>query len=450
MKHLAFGFSAGDRSGKTRHRWIFRTAAIVITLALGEFTLQCAARLIPAVDWILLAPYQREQAARTGLMVPDAATRWRGNPDHPAHDRLGFNNVLVPRQADLVALGDSVTYGVIGSPNLDDPVPISSALSWPAVAADLSGLTTYNMGLGGWGPVEYLHVLDEALTMNPRTVALGFYFGNDLADCFHAVYLREQYTDLADPAFAKAVAQAEAERPMFDAATGAFCPRTNAEPVVGNKPGAVIHHCRSVLSNYCKLYGLARAAKDLGVSLVKAAPSTAIAAEDDWMRASRWADQRRDRYQAFDGGLFRTVLSTPYRFVAVNIEDPRIRASLHIALEAIHRCAARCRKKGVNFVVVLLPTKELVFEPVVDEPGRYGMYREQLANEYALRDRIMADLADHGIAYVDTLHALRACFDRGVQPYAVSGDGHPNAIGYRAIATVVAEHLKRSEPAHDP
>ena len=59
--------------------------------------------------------------------------------------------------------------------------------------------------------------------------------------------------------------------------------------------------------------------------------------------------------------------------------------------------------------------------------------------------KIAQTLAARGIAHVDTLDALRACFDRGEQPYAVSGDGHPNAIGYRAIASAVTEHLRQAK-----
>ena len=85
----------------------------------------------------MTAPHERERASQAGIMLPDPVIGFRGNPGFPGHDRLGFNNAFVPEQADLVAVGDSLTYGVIGSPDLDYRVPISSSQSWPAFAADL-------------------------------------------------------------------------------------------------------------------------------------------------------------------------------------------------------------------------------------------------------------------------------------------------------------------------
>jgi lysophospholipase L1-like esterase len=44
---------------------------------------------------------------------------------------------------------------------------------------------------------------------------------------------------------------------------------------------------------------------------------------------------------------------------------------------------------------------------------------------------------------VDALPALRACLSRGESPYAISADGHPNAVGHRAIAEELARELRR-------
>lgn len=434
----------------TRRRWRMRLLMVAVSLTACEFILQAGVRMIPAVDWALMAPQERLHASRIGIMVSDAVLGLRGNPDYPAHDRLGFNNASVPERADLITLGDSQTYGVVGSPDLNHRVEISSDVCWPAYLADLSGRSVYNMGLGGWGPVEYLHVLDEALAMNPQSVVLGLYLGNDLADAFSAVYLRGQYTDLANPDFAEAVAAAEAERPYFDPVTGAFPSRPDSPPNSVNTRNTFLHGCRTLLAENCKLYGFARAVKDLGLSQLGLDAASIAAAEDDWVRAERWSATRSKRYFPFDGGRFRTILSPPYRCSAVNLDDPRIGAGLHITLSAIRRCSARCGDVGVDFTVALIPTKELVFEAIVPDLDRFPKYRELQVREHALRELIATDLAEHGIPCIDTLDALHGCFDHGEQPYAVSGDGHPNAVGYRAIATAVATHLKRQVLARGP
>src|SRR5260370_37362276 len=71
--------------------------------------------------------------------------------------------------------------------------------SGPCVLERLSGQHVYNMGLGGYGPNQYLHILkSKALKLKPRMVICGFYMGDDFENAFlitygldHWAYLRE-------------------------------------------------------------------------------------------------------------------------------------------------------------------------------------------------------------------------------------------------------------------
>src|SRR6185295_19744876 len=69
----------------------------------------------------------------------------RIKPGTTGHDMLGYRNREVPDRADVVVLGDSMTYGV-GAPRDS---------TWPDQFAALLRKTVYNMGLGGYGPLEY-------------------------------------------------------------------------------------------------------------------------------------------------------------------------------------------------------------------------------------------------------------------------------------------------------
>ena len=66
-------------------------------------------------------------------------------------DEWGFRNPRVPRRPYLVAIGDSQTYGVSAS----------SGGSWPAQLGDRLQQATYNMGIGGYGPVQYDFLWDD-------------------------------------------------------------------------------------------------------------------------------------------------------------------------------------------------------------------------------------------------------------------------------------------------
>ena len=111
-------------------------------------------------------------------VVPDEFLGHRIEGHTGGHDAWGFRNARRPETADIVCIGDSMTYGVM----------VPARESWPVILARLSGETVYNMGLGGYGPIQYLYLLENlAVKLRPKTVIVGFYFGNDLFDVYTAV-----------------------------------------------------------------------------------------------------------------------------------------------------------------------------------------------------------------------------------------------------------------------
>src|SRR6516225_10214043 len=74
------------------------------------------------------------------------------------HDAWGFRNREVPSRAEIVCIGDSMTYGVAAR----------ARDSWPAALAKMRGATTYNMSLGGYGPIQYLYLMrTQAVELHP-------------------------------------------------------------------------------------------------------------------------------------------------------------------------------------------------------------------------------------------------------------------------------------------
>lgn len=136
--------------------------AIVVSILLAEV----AARfIVDPADFLSVVPVQDEYLGhRLGAGVG-------------GHDALGFRNREVPKQASIVAIGDSMTYGS-GAPRDG---------AWPQQLATISGESVYNMGLGGYGPLQYLHLASGlAKEFKPRQLVVSFYFGNDLIDAFSA------------------------------------------------------------------------------------------------------------------------------------------------------------------------------------------------------------------------------------------------------------------------
>src|SRR5262245_42445916 len=79
-------------------------------------------------------------------LIDDPILGSRIKPQTTGHDALGFRNTEVPQSANVVAIGDSQTYGV--SAGRDD--------SWPHQLGMLLSEPVYNMALGGYGPLQYL------------------------------------------------------------------------------------------------------------------------------------------------------------------------------------------------------------------------------------------------------------------------------------------------------
>ena len=428
------------QSTSRKGRRFIRVAVACAVFFVGvELLLQVAVRLSPRLRWTLLPPWrQRLPEEREKLTIPHAIedTRFgcRGNPAHPNHDAWGFHNESVPDQAEIVALGDSHTYGAL----------LARAQAWPAVLQQISGTTVYNMGFGGWGPVEYLMSLDQALSLEPKVVLFGVYFGNDLFDCYRAAYVRGAMPELVNPEVAAALARLEAQGDLQSQATRLFWVPEQV-PVPEEAKGG-LGKARFWVGQHCQLYALARMLKNACSPSQAEATPFAQDSEAAWQYAVRWAANHPADCAIMDLRDVRTVLTAPYRHVALNLDDPRIEEGLNLACKALSAAAEKCRAHGAQPFVVFLPTKELVFNTLApggargkatgDETARsYPGLEELVKAEIAVRELLAAHLNEQGITWIDTLPALQSCFDTpGQQSYPASMDGHPNAIGQRAIA----------------
>ena len=66
-------------------------------------------------------------------------------PDTCQIDANGYRNTHVPAHADIVTLGDSNTWGA----------SVYADETWPRVLERETGLSTYNIAMPGWGPVDF-------------------------------------------------------------------------------------------------------------------------------------------------------------------------------------------------------------------------------------------------------------------------------------------------------
>ena len=360
-------------------------AAFAVSLLVGEF----AVRLV--IDPV---NYLRPE------VVPDPVLKLRVEAGSAGHDAWGFRNAQVPERVDLVAVGDSQTYG--------NNAPATEA--WPHWLGRASGKSVYNLSLGAYGPFEYLHLLwTRAFQLSPEEVIVGFYLGNDLWDAYHSAYTVEHWLEYRDPDRRELWAQEE-ERVDPTGVAGLNRPPQGS-------PGVRVRHW---LRGRSVLYRL------VTVSF------------GDWVRPLEmkyFYRSRTDMMQLTDAdGRLVTTLNPQHRFPGVDLEDARIREGLRLTVVALGAMAEACRRRQVAFAVILIPTKIRVFADRAMQaatPSQAETIEKLVRYESEARDTVAAALAAAGIRYVDVTPALIA---RGEERlYRRTPDGHPVSRGYEVI-----------------
>lgn len=365
--------------------------SVIVAVLLGEL----ASRLfLNASDFLSLEMVQDDVLGA----VPSAAAR-------AGFDRWGFRNREVPASADIVAVGDSHTYG--NTAKMDQ--------SWPYVLGKLTGRSVYNMGMGGYGPNQYFYLTNtKALTLKPRVIIWGLYMGDDFENAFTITYGLDHWAFLREQN------------------------RKNVNSNIWETPPARAgwsKRARLWLSRHSVLYQLA----------VHASLAGRIHGEDEIRNAAR----------LYPGVA--TALVMPEKkileafrpesmLVRLDQQSADVREGMRITFELLKEMNEVCQKNHIQFAVAVIPTKEMVFSDYLEHNAGIPLddvIDKQLVNERAAREQTFKFLGDSGILAVDPLPLMKSDVSDGL--YAKSaGDMHPSQNGYRVIAEAVAGALKAS------
>lgn len=326
-------------------------------------------------------------------------------PNTQGYDEWGFRNRSVPQHAEIVALGDSHTFG--NTAKRDD--------SWPSVLGQLTGSMVYNFGMGGYGPNQYYHLLTtQALSLRPKIIVCGLYFGDDFENAFRMTYGLDHWSFLRQKTFGTINADIW-EDPD--------------DPVAGRNWE---RRTRVWLSQHSLVYQILfhgpLAARFLGEAQI------ANASRLNKLAVTLIVPEKNIA-EAF-------VPKSPLR--GLDQESESVREGMRITLKLLEDMHKLAQKNEARFIVLIIPTKEMVFAEYLEADRSLTLYdivRKLLANERVARQQVFAFLDQANIPYVDALPALRAGI--GQQLYARSaGDMHPGKIGYHKIAEVVAKYLE--------
>ena len=408
-----------DQVSPKRRLIIFK---VLLTLAGLLFSLLVAEGALRIVEKI-----QTGDRAIENKLIDDPVLGLKLAPHAQGHDANGFRNDTVPPQVDIVALGDSQTWGV----------NVERQDAWPQQLAKLSGHSVYNMALGGFGPVQYRVLLSEAIRLNPKMIVVGLYLGNDIYDAYRMTY------------------QYDAHRSLRNTKTSGEL----SVDTVGPRADAFWQQEKQFHATFgrASLSGMSfwlREHLALG-RLLNRAGVWPGSGDVDFEIDKHWAMAYPDRGAFSEASGQETVFTTAYRLAGLDLEEVRNAEGLRITKELLAQLQPELDGKPVKLLVLLVPTKETVYATA--RPEKMGLdptYKRLVEMEGRIRFELIATCEAKQVQCVDALPYLSDALQRGERLYPTSTESHPNAQGYSVLATAVNKNLgalsKETSPEIQP
>lgn len=384
----------------------FRIIAILVSLLLSLVIAEAALRLVEK--------FQLGDRAIEGKLINDPILGQKLAPYTLGHDANGFRNASVPRQVEIVTLGDSQTWGV--NAKRED--------SWPQQLSSISGHSLYNMGLGGFGPVQYQVLASQALSLSPKLIIVGVYLGNDIYDAYSMAYQHENYRNLRDTK----------------------APSNLTEDTVGPRASSLWNQEK----DFHKHFGRGSASgwsfwfrEHLAVGrLLNRSGLWPGSADVDFEIDRRWALAQPDHGAVCADAGIQTVFTPAYRLEGLDLSEPRIAEGLKITKNLLSDMQRQAEANKVKLLILLIPTKESAYSAVMDgKTGPDPTYGKLIEMEGRVRTEIEDECRTQSIDYLDALPYLSEALGRGERVYPTTTESHPNARGYFVIASAVNNTL---------
>lgn len=367
---------------------IVLTAGVCIGLALTEVLLRLGAGLFDEETRQVLRGADMDNLgvphAYIGyLHTPNNALVMSGRDFHAVHnvDGLGFRNRWPwPEQADIVAVGDSLTFGQ----------GVQDDEAWPFLVAQNMACRVVNLGLIGAGPTQYLRIFETyGLRLRPKVLLVGVFARNDFwdTDAFH--------------------------RWLESGLGGNFMVWRGS----GQPPPVrfSIRDPRDTLDRVVRSLLVPAMRRSYTLTLVRALQGGTEGETAGAAQAYTFADGRR-------------VLLFERDFLDKTLTSRPGRRPFRLVLESLQAIHALAAEEGARTLVVLLPGKEEVYLPLLG--------RTPPDPTSALRSA----LDERRIEYLDLAPAFRARAE--AEPLFFEVDGHPNRTGYALIAAEIQRYLE--------
>lgn len=139
----------------------------------------------------------------------------------------------------------------------------------------------------------------------------------------------------------------------------------------------------------------------------------------------------------------RTVLSPHYRSATLDLEDVQTKEGLRITLYLFEKMIAEASSKNVQFSLVIIPTKEMVYNQYDTTKNTQEIpssFRKIIADEKNVTELFLQFCEDQNINCYYPINSMVRAMNAGEMLYTESLDGHPIASGYNSIAADIFEN----------
>lgn len=371
--------------------FILISVSVGLSLILSELTLRFVPYLLPSeVQQVVRATPDDFGVSHPyigNLHTADNTFILSGRDFKAAHhtDGHGFRNSWPwPEKADVVALGDSLTFGQ----------GVENEHAWPAILGrSLPENRVINLGLIGAGPQQYLRVYETfGVKLRPKVLLIGLFARNDFWD------------------------EGLFDRWWKSAVGGNYMVWRDFGRPKGVGPGVQQPIARLIKSLQWQSYVLLRRSHLFNLLL--------------YVRGTirSWIPSEVKVFQTADGTRLR-LLPADAKSKTVGAQPDR--SEFRLVLQSLQRIHSTARAHGTHVVVIFQPGKEEVYLPLLGEdvPDASGPLYEELKRL--------------DVVCLDLLPAFRERAAKGEKLF-FEVDGHPNARGYALIAELVLSHLKEN------
>lgn len=352
-------------------------------------------------------------------VIPDPILGHRHPPNCPGHDGWGFRNTQVPSHADIVAIGDSMTWSLNAGPGE----------AWPEVLAKRSGKSVYNMGVSGYGPAQYLELASQALQLSPQVLLFAIFLGNDIFDSFTTVYQNPLYAHLRD-----------IHHNATEVASGV---QLYDEVILEAQYYAVWYTLASapiwerVLRSSALASRLRRDPERDGAFGVPLNPGH-----------EAWKAHRPEAVEILHIPKQETVLLQPAPSLGLSRKNSWLPEGMRLAKAFFQKIQALAREQKKRTLIGIIPTKEYLYRSLINHRGLTASPPWNLFpnDEGEILQELRSALTDQGFEYVDLSKALFDALASGERLYPSGPDSHPNRVGYRVIGEAFFKALSTNDP----